>query len=136
MTRINVVNPQELSDQWLLAEYRELPRVIKQDISIADAPEKYKLGAGHVKWAKKHAYWTMDRYFRICDEMEHRGFKINNPPMDLYHLWNGKGETYQVTWRDIVINVKRLRAKYRLKPSLYRWTKRDVPEWLKDIERI
>lgn len=30
MTRINVVSPSELSDAWLLAEYRELPRVIHQ----------------------------------------------------------------------------------------------------------
>ena len=40
MTRINVVPVKELSDQHLIAEYRELPRVIKQRINIDDAPEK------------------------------------------------------------------------------------------------
>lgn len=29
MTRINVVPVEELSDAWLIAEYRELPRVLK-----------------------------------------------------------------------------------------------------------
>lgn len=33
MTRINVIDVKYLSDQWLLAEYRKLPRVIKQNIS-------------------------------------------------------------------------------------------------------
>ena len=32
MTRINVIPPAELSDQHLIAEYRELPRVLKQNI--------------------------------------------------------------------------------------------------------
>ena len=34
MTRINVVPVKELSDQHLIAEYRELQRVIKQQINI------------------------------------------------------------------------------------------------------
>lgn len=51
MTRINVVPVFELSDQHLMAEYRELPRVIKQKINTTDAPRLYKLGLGHVKWA-------------------------------------------------------------------------------------
>ena len=43
MTRINVIDVKYLSDQWLLAEYRELPRVILQEHIYIDAPEKYKL---------------------------------------------------------------------------------------------
>lgn len=41
MTRINLVPAKELSDQHLLAEYHELPRVIKQNIDIRNAPEKW-----------------------------------------------------------------------------------------------
>lgn len=131
MTRINVITAAELSDQWLLAEYRELPRVIKQYINTSDAPERYKLGKGHVKWAKKHAYWVMNRYYEICDEMQYRGFKVNNPASELYKLWNGKGENYNVTLMDTVANVKRLKAKYNLKPEWYKWTGRVKPAWLK-----
>lgn len=131
MTRINVVCVEELADQWLLAEYRELPRVIKNEFDLSDAPERYKLGRGHVKWCKRHAYWTMARYFQICDEMEYRGFKVNNPARELYKIWNGKGEFYQVGWVDVVKNVRRLRAKYRIKPDFYKWTKREKPEWIK-----
>ena len=31
MTRINLIPVKELSDQHLIAEYREIPRVIKQE---------------------------------------------------------------------------------------------------------
>lgn len=130
MTRINVVPVSELSDQWLLAEYRELPRIIKQDVNIIGAPDRYKLGVGHVKWAKRYACWVMARYFDICAEMEYRGFKVNYPETELYKLWDGKGDVYNVSIIDTMINVKRLKAKYKLKPDFYKWTRREKPEWL------
>ena len=70
MTRINVVPVNELSDQHLIAEYRELPRVIKQQINVTDAPENYVLGTGHVKWARTHIWFVMDRYEELCNEMK------------------------------------------------------------------
>lgn len=135
MTRINVIPVTELADQWLLAEYRELPRIIKQDVNIIGAPEGYKLGAGHVKWAKRYACWTLARYFDICDEMEYRGFKVNYPAENLYGIWNGKGDVYYVTLRDIIVNIKRLSEKYKFKPDFYKWTGRDIPEWIKSIKK-
>ena len=49
MTRINLVKVEELSDQHLIAEYRELPRCLKQKVNLKDAPDRYTLGKGHVK---------------------------------------------------------------------------------------
>ncbi len=136
MTRINVVPVEELSDQWLLAEYRELPRVIKTDrVYIGDAPERYKLGKGHVKFMVKHAIFCLNRYAFICDEMEYRGFKVNYPYEDLDKLADDK----QIPWysevfipdkSDIQINRHRLIEKYRMKPEFYKWTNRTKPEWL------
>lgn len=130
MTRINVISPEELSDQWLIAEYRELPRVIKGEFNLKDAPDIYRLGRGHVKWAKKHAFWVMSRYFKICDEMEYRGFMVNYKPIDLIKVWDKIGFWYDVTLSDMCINVKRLIEKYKSKPNYYKWTKRDKPQWL------
>lgn len=65
MTRINVVQTNELSDAWLIAEYIELPRVLKDNFSIKDAPNRYKLGTGHVKWARKHALFVLDIYHSL-----------------------------------------------------------------------
>ena len=134
MTRINVIDVKYLSDQWLLAEYRELPRVIKQNISTKDAPEFYKLGRGHLKWAKYYSWWCLCRYEEICDEMEYRGFTVNYPWYDLYCLVGGShcGHGYVVSPNDIEINQQRLIEKYNLKPNFYKWTKREIPDFLKN----
>ena len=135
MTRINVVPVEELSDQWLIAEYRELPRVIKQKIDISDAPEKYCLGKGHMKWARKHWRFIFDRLYYIKEEMKNRGFKPNfdveglfkygkKIPVSLEDCW------YFPTTIDFKLNQQRLIEKYKLKPDWYRWTNRNKPKWL------
>lgn len=128
MTRINVIPVSELSDQHLIAEYHELPRVLKQNINTADAPEKYCLGRGHMKWAKRYALYIRGRYGELCREMLLRGFTVNyyTDAFDasLYKHW------YYPTPEDIELNRQRIREKYNMKPNWYRWTKRTKPEWL------
>lgn len=134
MTRINLVPVEELSDQHLIAEYRELPRCIKQNIDISDAPEKYCLGKGHMKWAKKHTMFTLYRYGEICDEMKHRGFKFNYEWSTLaYYAMQQSGPeifaTYDVTNKDIKLSRDRIIEKIKQKPDWYRWTNRSRPSY-------
>lgn len=134
MTRINVVPVEELSDQWLLAEYRELPRVIKGNYDIVNAPEKYCLGKGHVKWAKKYSFWLLYRYDRLLKELKYRGFRPKHSLYELVKTYGGDSSPvldYYVSDMDIEINRERLIEKYRMKPDFYRWTGRERPEWLK-----
>ena len=135
MTRINVVPVEWLSDQWLLAEYRELPRIIKQKISVLSAPKKYCLGKGHMKWAKYHSRWVMRRYLEITWELQNRGFKTNFPFYKLFEVWEGKNNRdndrwYDIKEEDIELNKSRLIEKYKLKPEFYRWTNRVKPNFL------
>lgn len=127
MTRINVVPVWELSDQHLIAEYHELPRVLKQDINITDAPEKYCLGKGHVKWARRHAKFCARRFASLLSEMRSRGF-ISRYFCAFLNM--EKYQDYEPTADDIETNRQRLREKYRLKPNWYRWTNRTKPNWL------
>lgn len=132
MTRVNVIPPSELSDQHLIAEYHELPRVIKQKIDISGAPRCFILGAGHMRWARAHWKYTCDRFCDICAEMEYRGFHMNFAPESLReYVCNicGAGE-YVVTESDIEKNRERIREKYNKKPEFYRWTRRKRPAWL------
>lgn len=135
MTRINVVPVLELADQWLLAEYRELPRVIlQQHIYIGDAPEKYCLGKGHVKWAILHANYCLWRYYNICEEMKFRGFKVNYSyeNLDKYAEDNQirlYSKNYMPDKEDIELNRQRLLEKYNQKPKFYHWTKREKPNY-------
>lgn len=125
MTRINLVNVEKLSDQHLIAEYRELPRVIKQDINIKDASETYCLGKGHMKWAKKHSLFCVKRYKEICEEMLFRGFKVNFPCKNLFALIEGKDYLdYEPTKKDYDLSNQRILEKINQKPDWYKWTKR------------
>ena len=135
MTRINVVPPEELSDQHLLAEYHELPRCIKQDINIDDwIPEHYILGPGHMKWAKMHSLWLTYRYSKLIEEMKYRGFKPKYSLLELQQYWIMKSHLagnlwYEVTLSDILLNRDRLIYKYCQKPGFYKWTKREKPDY-------
>lgn len=133
MTRINVIPVCELSDQHLIAEYRELPRVIKQNINICDAPDCYTLGTGHMKWAARHWEYTINRFDELCNEMQYRGFTVNYTSLgfDKYVLkFNGIDGNYNLSDQDIALNRARIREKYNKKPDFYRWTRRPRPDWL------
>lgn len=135
MTRINIVLPSELSDQHLLAEYRELPRCIKQDIDTSDIlqSERYHLGKGHMKWAKKHSLYLLCRYSLILEEMHYRGFKprhLLTPLIDIY--LKGKEDNrynYYPNKEDILLSRKRLVEKYQANPGHYTWTNSTKPAY-------
>ena len=132
MTRVNVIPVSELSDQHLIAEYHELPRVIKQKIDISNAPRCFVLGAGHMRWARAHWKFTCKRFCEICAEMKYRGFMVNFAPESLREYLGTcpAGGEYSVTENDIQKNRKRIREKYNKKPEFYRWTRRKKPGWL------
>ena len=129
MTRINVIPVEELSDQHLVAEYRELPRVFNQYVSTTNAPETYTLGTGHVRWAKKHDRYCVGRFIELVSEMFARGF---NPTFTADEKsYNGcTGEDYTPTEEDIALNRARIKERYDAKPDFYRWTNREKPSWL------
>lgn len=82
MTRINVVQPSELHDLHLLAEYRELPRVFAlaaraaaDDTWRKRQPIAYTLGTGHVLFFYDKLRWLSRRHQRLVREMKARGYK-------------------------------------------------------------
>lgn len=131
MTRINIVPVEELSDQWLVAEYRELPRCLKGKISIKDAPDHYVFGKGHMKWARKYALYTSNRMKQIVEEMHYRGFKTNFSADLSQYITDDLKNDYRPSLIDLQLSKERLRYKYNKKPLFYRWTKRSKPEYLK-----
>ena len=133
MTRINVVSPKELSDQWLLAEYRELPRVLKGNFSIYNAPKQYKLGVGHVKWARYHASYTNARFKEIIKEMQYRGFKTSFTTDLGKYITNDIKNDYRPNLNDLRVNRNRLAERYKANPKVHKWTKREKPVYLRDL---
>ena len=88
MTRINVLDPQELTRQHLIAEIRELPRVFTL-VKNAQAkgvnkwsirksqPSEYTLGTGHCLYFYTRLKFLADRYELLCDEWRSRGYNVN-----------------------------------------------------------
>ena len=78
MTRINIVSPHELTDQHLIAEYREifmvgsaLQRSLKSKSWNPNAiPKRYKLNTGHVKFFYDKGEYLSKRYDQLVDEMK------------------------------------------------------------------
>jgi deoxyribonuclease (pyrimidine dimer) len=87
MTRINVVDPKELSRQHLVAEYREITRLPgnlntwinrkSKPPSFDEIPVEYKLGTGHVKFFYNKFKYLEKRFEAIIDEMLARGYNPN-----------------------------------------------------------
>ena len=82
MTRINLVPPEELSDQHLIAEYREIfmvgsslhrslrsPNWEKTKKSI---PKQFTLNKSHVKFFYDKGKYLSERYDELIKEMKRR----------------------------------------------------------------
>jgi deoxyribonuclease (pyrimidine dimer) len=85
MTRINSnISIKRLTDEHLLAEHREikrLPACLRKAIqckSINTIPNKFKLGAGHVKFFLDKQKFIYNRYKNIHEELINRGFSIED----------------------------------------------------------
>lgn len=83
MTRINCVPPSELTDKHLIAEYRELPRIFRLARTCPEAPRRYTLGTGHMKFFYNKLNFLFKRQCLLVKEMRRRGFKVNYDPTDL-----------------------------------------------------
>lgn len=117
MTRINVVDPRELTDQHLLAEYRELPRVFALARPGVKVPERYTLGKGHVLFFYPRTGWLSKRQAELIAECQHRGFAIQHttPPAPVAGCegdWNPPPEAW---W----LNKCRLRERLAQRPGWY-----------------
>tara|TARA_B100000287_G_C20611208_1_gene772125 strand:+ start:916 stop:1329 length:414 start_codon:yes stop_codon:yes gene_type:complete len=131
MTRINIVPPSELTDQHLVAEYREifmvgssLQRSLKsKSWNINKIPEKFTLNKGHVMFFYDKGKYLSKRYNQLRYEMCIRGmnpdvnrvFKRDQWPE---HLWND----WTPTIEDQKITRKRIEEKISQKPKWYRKT--------------
>ncbi len=140
MTRINIIEPKELSDQHLVAEYREifmigsaLQRSLKSpkwNETKETLPEDFTLNAGHIKFFFNKGEYLHNRYLELIEEMKMRGmkpdpdrkFKREQWPDDLYKNWKPND-------KDFKIIKKRIQERIDLKPEWYRYSERIYNEF-------
>ena len=94
MTRINVVPVEELTNKHLFAEWREMPRLVKnleqslnrkgKPFSLEEIPSEYKLGAGHVKFFFDKFKFLHDRHKKLTEELLKRGYNLSHTDSNLF----------------------------------------------------
>lgn len=135
MTRINLVPTEELADQHLVAEYRELfmvgsslqrsLRSPRWNINKKTWPEEFTLNGGHVKFFYNKGKYLHNRYKQLIVEMKKRGmspdpdrrFKREQWPDDLYLDWTPSD-------KDLLLIRQRIQERIDQKPDWYRWSKK------------
>ena len=133
MTRINIIDVSELTDQHLIAEYREitmvpgsLRRTLVSKIGYQESrvPKRYTLNNGHVYFFYNKGKYLYKRYQELINEMKNRGF---NPdpnrkfPIDVFKN-NGLYKDWIPTMEDYKIIRQRIEEKIAMKPNWYRKT--------------
>jgi len=135
LTRINLINPSELSDQHLIAEYREIFMIgsaLQRSMRSSRwaqtkelLPKEFTLNSGHVKFFYNKGKYLHKRYLRLVIEMKKEGmnpnqnrkFKQDQWPCELYNDWTPKA-------KDIELIRERIEQKISQKPNWYKWTNR------------
>ena len=136
MTRINLVPIIELSDQHLVAEYREifmvgpsLQRSLKSpnwNKTKETLPKEFTLNKGHVKFFYNKGKYLYNRYLELIKEMKNRGmnpdplrkFKREQWPDELFNDWIPSAN-------DLEIIRERIQLRIKQKPNWYRWSQNE-----------
>jgi len=129
LTRINILPVEELTDQHLMAEYREIFMIgpaLQKSLSSPNwykkqIPKRLVLGTGHVKFFYDKGKYLYNRYEQIQKELNKRNFnldatrvfKVSQFPTDYYNDW-------KPTDRDRAIIRERIEERIKQKPNWYR----------------
>ena len=129
MTRINIIPVEELTDQHLMAEYREIFMVgsaLQRSLNSSKwdpkkIPKKFKLGTGHVMFFYDKGKYLYKRYTQIREELIKRNFnldstrefKVTQFPTDYYNDWEPKLEDQEII-------RQRIEERIQQKPEWYR----------------
>lgn len=134
MTRINIVPPEELTDQHLIAEYREirllcanLKRTLnsKHGFQEKKVPEQFTLNTNHVYFFYNKGKYIHKRYLLLREEMIDRGFSpqksfpIDVWPEELYNDWEPCDRDMDIVRERIALRISQRPGWYRYRGKVY-----------------
>lgn len=130
MTRINVIDPKYLTDQHVMAEYRELPMVmgsLRRSLAskhgIPPIPPRYTLNKGHVTWFYPHGKFLHRRYNALISELTARGYILDPARSADFSVFtnNGLYGDWQPDESAMYINAERVSSRISQKPHWYKY---------------
>jgi deoxyribonuclease (pyrimidine dimer) len=136
MTRINLIDPKELSDQHLFAEFREIkmvPKSLARSLKargvggvLKTIPAQFTLNAGHVCFFYDKLKYLQERYELLKYELRKRGINFNElSEFDPEQIRFTNSFVFYNNYEpdSIALNIirERIAEKIALKPQWYRW---------------
>ena len=132
MTRVNAnIDPKLLHRLHLVAEVREIlmvPGSLRRSLKtssklmvLSRIPKQFTLNAGHVLFHYDKLTFLQNRFDRLCDEMERRGY---HPDRSRRAAFDGFDDRFYNDWKateiDNQIVHERISLRISEKPHLYR----------------
>lgn len=134
MTRINTIDPTLLTDQHLMAEYREFPMVMsslerslkaKRGFDLSRIPKDYTLNTGHVMYFYDKGKFMRKRWDLLISELKDRGFSIDpDARVVKWHVYDNNphlNNDWQPSLRDHMINLDRINLRISQKRDWYKF---------------
>ncbi|CAB4127320.1 Pyrimidine dimer DNA glycosylase [uncultured Caudovirales phage] len=142
MTRINLIDPHELTDQHLFAEWREIkmvPAALKRSLRtktpqsvLKSIPKEFTLNKGHVLFFYNKMQYLSERYDQLSKELMLRGYRKDldwNPFSDycetIPSMFFGN---YVPTPNAIIIIKSRIKERIDSKPNWYKYYSKPIVE--------
>lgn len=151
MTRVNIIPVQELTDQHLFAEYREITRLfalVKQacdkypiNTVLKKVVPTYRLSTGHVVFFYDKLDFIERRYFELKDEVLKRGFNITlkDDITEFRQIIDKRFyNDFTPNKNDMAINIERLIEKINAKPNWYKINGKviDDEQYIKNLNTL
>jgi len=136
MTRINLVPVQDLADQHLFAEWREIkmvPAALRRSLRsrkikdvLNSVPQRYTLNTGHVTFFYPRMKFLTARYKLLTAELLSREYALSDPSDDFAQYTIGiPAEFNCAEWtpdkHEVAINVERILLRIGDKPQWYKY---------------
>ena len=134
MTRINLVPVEDLADQHLMSEWREIkmvPAALRRSLKtrksgdiLAGVPKRYTLNKGHVTFFFNKMKFLTDRYKLLTYELVKREYSISAGDDFSIFCNDLPKEFSQVDWqsdkKEVAVNVERILLRISDKPDWYK----------------
>lgn len=132
LTRVNLVPVDELTDQHLFAEYRELPRILTNVRQLIDKgksvddiniPNVFTFGKGHMTFFYNKLVFLKRRHEELITELFDRGVYHLSiyDSINISEIPEEWCEDYEPEVRDIRLSRERLLDKIWLRTDFYRY---------------
>ena len=133
MTRINLIDPDHLTQVHAVAEYKEITQflhIVKKRVEknhpMDDLPDRYTLNGGHCKFFFNKGLYLYKRYEMLYNNLINRNITIDKTRYKAHrqrfkeayddYLWCD----YSPTKEDYKIAIARILERIYLKPNMYK----------------